>query len=63
MTSQQRQPFNPLPGDQVRILGRSEIFRVTNVDDPALVTLESKTGQTFRAGRKALELVARESAA
>ena len=63
MTSQQRQPFNPQPGDQVRILGRSEIFRVVDTSDFSLITLEARSGRQFRAGRKALELVARESAA
>lgn len=61
--NQQRQPFNPQPGDQVRIVGRSEVYRVIDASDASLVTLESRHGKQFRAGRKALELVAREDAA
>lgn len=63
MIEQQYAGYRPQAGDQVRIRGGVVIFRVRDTTDLALVTLENRSGQQFRAGRQALELVARDSLA
>lgn len=51
------QPYQPRPGDTVRVIGRQETYGVVDVTDPALVTLVSAQGKHFRVGYKALEKV------
>lgn len=63
MMNQQQPAYRPLVGDQVRILGRCEVYRVVHTDDLSLITLESRHGKQFKAGRQALELVARSAVA
>ncbi|WP_290651471.1 hypothetical protein [Aquisalimonas sp.] len=63
MMNQQQPAYGPIVGDQVRILGQCEVYRVVHTDDLALITLESRHAKQFKAGRKALELVARSDAA
>jgi len=59
MTNQSQPAYCPIVGDQVRILGHCEVYRVVHTDDLALITLESRHGKQFKVGRKALESVAR----
>lgn len=62
MTDQQQPAYRHRVGERGWIVGKAEIFGVTDTSDMYLVMLKSRAGRQFRAGRKALEMVGRKTA-